>query len=600
MLKIIYGNNASGKTRYYENLKTERFIKYNSNDVDKLAEDLNFDKLNIPVRFETKEMQDFKERYEAFLKNLANLVEVTNKYRKNRIWSMIEKYKKEDSEFDFGKFLFFSIEESIGGKVFSIDRVLFYDDLLNYDYDIYLNKEQKKSIIKFIVSMKIGEEIKKWNDAFSDTLNLEVSTPSNEGNELNSELINSKFFKMCSEIKLSKFLAKKIPDIINSDYSGTNHSWDLKNALLYELISLEDDKDLVNYHGEAKKLIEEFSELQIQKIKIYGETKSDNQSGVIFEKKSGEFEIYFKDILINSSLVNDFTLNYIDNEMILTGKSEDLLLSTGQKTLIFIFEKISSALALNKDIVFDDILETIDDFNKKYIIDELTKVSKDISIEILTHEQQVLELIEEDEKVDTYYLPSDSNLKTKGSNPKPVRGSKLLHKNASNFIYDKQQLGSQSYLPQKILRITYRVFGRGVANYQKFFTSNKKYSVNATHGETLYIIASEMVLHYKNFRGIEFWRYFAEDKNWIKAMNAKDSLEFCQKIILEIDSIIKGKDNCYYGVSFYALKDLWKNLETRLVIEKNNISSTGTRNMPTSVPVNVQNEIHYLDLTNLK
>lgn len=574
-LKIIYGQNASGKTSFFnKKISNEKVIGFTSKDVWDKEKSKFYKNLNMAFEFKTREMVNLNERYDNLINEIISLCEGALKLKDGSIQKLIEKAaNNEETDFNYKNFFKFTLQDSIGGKTFSLSRLLFFDELLSYDYDENISENEKIEIIRYLIIMKINAKISSWQKAFSSVYNFEKMHIENA--TLDQKLMNTSFYKLCENTTLPAFEKKSIYEIVNSDYSSSNYSWDLKNALLSEIISISENADFSYLHNKANDVINKFEELHKISNRIIG------FNGEKIKKETENFKLFFINLITDSSLADYFNISQIGENIILEPIEKKRELSTGQKTMIFIFEKTAVALASGSKIIFDDILETLDDANKEYVIEEMMKINNKIDITILSHDSFV-NTVKSFENVETFYMTKES--------PTPVKGNKMHHTHAMNFMTAKLSKNDPKHNAQQILRISYRTFGRSVASFQKFFNSNKRFINQEAHGVKIYEFISDYVLHYRKYTTKKnAATIFAEERNWISARNPKDSLEFCEFMIEQIEKITKSTKSDYYGVSFHSLLELWTNVGNRLTLEKAGKKDEITRS--------VQNEIHYLDLT---
>lgn len=498
-IKIITGLNAAGKSKEFDELDKEEFVKISSKDISNNISDFNYkSKEKSEIEEEINETIDSQIK-EQLIKELGDYFkeeDFENQFKKKykdkiSIDSLFSAFKNDEDKLKHG-YLTFS-------GLLNLDTN--FQDLLQNIDKTKMNSDTVKASLKYAIAKRMNT----WNNKWKESYEM-VGGDFKEDYEVASSGIEEldHFFDKFSQKDLQN---AKYLDFKDVQYWTAN--WD--EQIIYSIWT----------QVKTPNLIKSFKKLEeLREMKIKNEEKYFNN---------------FKAMINKTNIKN---IKFGDNFKI--QKTSEL--SNGQIGMLLSAQMAAEADAEEKSLALDDVTEVFDNGIKSMIIDFLvnkTNIKGDIYI--YTHLPIDIRIVNKGvNKIEHFWISENDNEKYIGS---PVLYNTLskLKGLSTNIDY--------------IILITARIMNRQIANFSKYYHSNKKINSD-NHGTILWNFISEFS---KNIEIKNPDKYFGEARKWINS-KISNRFKFNDLVNLILVELKKEEDlnKKRLGVSLKFLEDFWK------------------------------------------
>ncbi|TCG12092.1 hypothetical protein [Mycoplasma todarodis] len=511
-LIIYYGRNAAGKTRFFNNNKLNKeFIT-----IDNIHEELEF-----KLQYGQKELNEIEAEFQILINKI--LENWWNDSYDFSIKNFLKKFPFLNSFQEFYKV--YIMEGSNQDEMFNPYFYFFFDSLVNQLIPL-LNEDRtlSKKIIDNVIINRFKKDISKWTSVQEflncDHLNFANIEP------LSKEETEHIIFKEINKIPIKNIRDVNFIQKLQEEEYYVNFKTN-KN-LIGDLFSLDKGQEL-------SKLIQRYKNV----------SNSNNKKN---------FQKWLSPIM-NSPYFEDIDKQEEDGVILLSSNNK---FSRGQMSVFNLINVLGMAEINNKEIIIDDMFESLDAINSRYVFEFLlTQCSITKNISLLTHD--IIDIYLNDS-----FRKNKNNAKLEykfiNSNGDVKDGGPLTY----SYAWGCGNANKKDDDLKKILGITYRVMNRQLGKYHKFFTSKRKLALEKHYdiGQTIFDHISNTFFHKRNKINPYF---FGPYKNFIKSFQYLDITRFSTEMIQRIEAIeIKNKGKVKYKVAYDFLKEFWQALIDRL------------------------------------
>lgn len=509
MIRIIYGDNATGKSHTAAKLNKENY------DI-KTPADIIYDSEGVIL----------PSKIDRLIKEFVDFVDLEiatyNKTDKKMLKPQIKKIK----EIFFGD-----------AKIKWID---YLGNIKNYKQQVnisplswYLEGNQKpwsknvkssmekddiKLILRWCTIEKIKIEFQKLN-LITEFAQINITIEKNQ--ELSDALKASPEFEIISGISYA--MLKKInPTIFIDSFLIKTDFETFKDNLVSSVLCgvYEKHKDRIDSI---------LSEIKLENIVYNNELK------------------HIEDMIEMNNFFSNIKITRHHNYIEINGNNK---LSSGQKTIIWIYKMLMNT---KKILVLDDVLETLDKNNFTSVVMYMDSL-KEVEVILFTHNLIEIEGID----IEMLDLNQAHNIQ-----PKLSAGSPLTHKSAWGVINDLPAKAGKGRLAYHIVYVTYTVFGRDLYKIDKIISAKNKHILKNIDfiGHEMFSNSSS-ILH--NGKINEQILTVIKPSMEIFGNNIpKTSIEFIDSMI----SLINKTNGNIRGINQKHLLSFWKAAQSRISFE---------------------------------
>lgn len=346
-MKIIYGNNGVGKTKYKKSKQEDGAITLTSDISDWIKEAIDSDETTFEISQNALLISKMEDKFRKLIKDIPKPSGID----KSTFKSFLDKYEFENlklNSIDFWNLNDFNmLDNEI--EINSAQKFINYWEALKWEAISLENRNKLYSIAR------INDKIRKNKRNIINSIN-----PPDSLEERFNELIRS-YEQMKNELLISyagiqeilESLTVKILDTIFDTESHFSGEEIFLSSLIFYLSQLENKENIVKV---AQKIVE----LRQNRIEI--------------------------SIPENFDIIDGIEIKQVDNNVLIINANNPL--SSGQKTLLILKIIIHSS---NNDLILDDVLETLDSKNQNIAMQWLFNYDGG-EIEILTHDTNIEEI----------------------------------------------------------------------------------------------------------------------------------------------------------------------------------------------------------------